>query len=43
MIPGILPRFAIGRPSISSMSAVKSIGSAEEIACPIPYASTEAP
>jgi hypothetical protein len=41
--PGILPRLAIGRPSISLMSPVKSIGVAPLICDPTAYESTGAP
>src|SRR5207344_2828741 len=41
--PGIRPRFAIGRPSISLMSPVKSIGAAPLMYEPTAYESTGAP
>ena len=43
MIPGIRPRFAIGRPSISLMSPVKSIGVAPLMYEPTANESTGAP
>jgi len=41
--PGIRPRFAIGLPSISLMSPVKSIGVAPLMYEPTAYESTGAP
>jgi hypothetical protein len=42
-MPGIRPRFAIGFPSISLMSPVKSIGVAPLMYEPTAYESTGAP
>ena len=43
MIPGMRPRLAIGLPSISLMSPVKSIGVAPLMYDPTAYESTGAP